>query len=109
MGMVSGSSVANVASTGALTIPLMKRVGFRPAFAGGQATPPVMGLAAFLIVGLTGIPYGEVVVAAALPALVTYLYLVFAVHLRAGRFGLDARRSDVLERELASPHGPGRL
>lgn len=118
MGMVSGSSVANVASTGALTIPLMKRVGFRPEFAGaveavastgGQVTPPVMGLAAFLIVGLTGIPYGEVMVAAALPALVTYLYLIFAVHLRAVRFDLDARRSDVLAETLGGDKGLLRL
>src|SRR5690606_11042436 len=92
MGMVSGSSSANGASTGALTIPLMKRVGFKPEFAGaveavastgGQITPPVMGLAAFLIVGLTGIAYGEVIIAAVFPALIFYLYLMFAVHLRA--------------------------
>ncbi len=109
MGMVSGSSVANVASTGALTIPLMKRVGFRPEFAGavesvastgGQITPPVMGLAAFLIVGLTGIPYSEVIVAAVFPALITYLYLMFAVHLRAVKVGLDATGSPELACEF---------
>ena len=109
MGMVSGSSVANVASTGALTIPLMKRVGFRPEFAGaveavastgGQVTPPVMGLAAFLIVGLTGIPYGEVVVAAIVPAAVYYLYLMLAVHLRAMKRGLDASSDETLREEL---------
>ncbi|MFW5833765.1 MAG: TRAP transporter permease [Pseudomonadota bacterium] len=118
MGMVSGSSVANVASTGALTIPLMKRVGFRPEFAGaveavastgGQITPPVMGLAAFLIVGLTGIPYGDVIVAAALPALITYLYLMFAVHLRAVKAGLDATGNPELAREFEGTDTLGRL
>lgn len=111
MGMVSGSSVANVASTGALTIPLMKRVGFRPEFAGaveavassgGQITPPVMGLAAFLIVGLTGIPYGEVIVTAVFPALIYYLYLMFAVHLRAVKRDLDASADEMLVEELGS-------
>ncbi|HET6519115.1 MAG TPA: TRAP transporter fused permease subunit, partial [Geminicoccaceae bacterium] len=111
MGMVSGSSVANVASTGALTIPLMKRVGFKPEFAGaveavastgGQITPPVMGLAAFLIVGLTGIPYGEIILAAAFPALIYYLYLMMAVHLRAVKRDLDASSDGLLAREFAA-------
>jgi TRAP transporter 4TM/12TM fusion protein len=111
MGMVSGSSVANVASTGALTIPLMKKVGFKPEFAGavesvastgGQITPPVMGLAAFLIVGMTGIPYGEIVIAAVFPAFIFYAYLMFAVHLRALRFDLDATAQTELTREFES-------
>lgn len=111
MGMVSGSSVANVASTGALTIPLMKRVGFRPEFAGaveavassgGQITPPVMGLAAFLMVGLTGIPYGEIIVTAVFPALIYYLYLMFSVHLRAVKRDLDASKNKVLMEELGT-------
>jgi len=102
MGMISGSTVANVAATGAMTIPMMKRYGFKPEFAGaveavastgGQVTPPVMGLAAFLIVAITGIPYAEVIVAAACPALIYYLYLMFAVHLRAMKVGLDAREA----------------
>lgn len=111
MGMVSGSSVANVASTGALTIPLMKRVGFKPEFAGaveavastgGQITPPVMGLAAFLIVGMTGIPYAEIIVAATFPALIYYLYLMLAVHLRAVKVNLDASSNEVLAQEFAA-------
>jgi TRAP transporter 4TM/12TM fusion protein len=111
MGMVSGSSVANVASTGALTIPLMKRVGFSPAFAaaveavastGGQITPPVLGLAAFLIVGLTGIPFGEVIVAAAFPAAIYYLYLMLAVHLRAVKFDIDASADPHVAAELGA-------
>ncbi len=112
MGMVSGSSVANVASTGALTIPLMKKVGFKSEFAGavesvastgGQITPPVMGLAAFLIVGMTGIPYGEIVVAAIFPAIIFYAYLMFAVHLRAVRFNLDATAQVELTSQFESP------
>ena len=99
MGTVSGSTVANVASTGAITIPLMKRYGFKPSFAGaveavsstgGQLMPPVMGLAAFLIVGVTGIPYSEVMIAAIAPAVIYYLFLMLSVHMRAVSLGLDA-------------------
>lgn len=110
MGMVSGSSVANVASTGALTIPLMKRFGFRPEFAaaveavastGGQITPPIMGLAAFLIVGITGIPYVEIVKAAVFPALIYYGYLMVAVHIRAIKRNIDVRdRAEELQKEF---------
>lgn len=99
MGTVSGSTVANVASTGALTIPLMKRYGFKGSFAGaveavastgGQLMPPVMGLAAFLMVGMTGIPYSQIMLAAIAPALIFYAYLMLAVHLRAANLGLDS-------------------
>ncbi|SEK10975.1 Sialic acid TRAP transporter permease protein SiaT [Marinovum algicola] len=92
MGMISGSTVANVASTGTITIPLMKKSGFRPhdagaieavASTGGQFMPPVMGLTAFLIVGLTGIPYIDVMVAAVVPATIYYANLLVAVHLSA--------------------------
>jgi TRAP transporter 4TM/12TM fusion protein len=91
MGMVSGSIPANVAVTGAFTIPLMKRHGYTPEFAGavetvssagGQITPPIMSIVAFLIAGLTGISYTDIVIAAALPALVYYLSLSFAVVVR---------------------------
>lgn len=108
MGMISGSIMANVASTGAFTIPLMKRVGFQPAFAGavetvasaaGQFTPPKMGLAAFLIVGLTGIPYAEIMVAAILPSVVVYAYLAVAVQVRAMRDDIHAGRLSREERE----------
>lgn len=106
MGTVSGSTVANVASTGALTIPMMKRYGFRGAFAaateavsstGGQLMPPVMGLAAFLIVGITGIPYREVIIAAVAPGIIYYAYLLMAVHLRATSLDLDARRVEITD------------
>lgn len=92
MGMVSGSTVANVASTGTMTIPLMKRSGFTAeeagaveavASLGGQFTPPIMGLTAFLIVGLTGIPYSTIITAAVIPAVIYYAYLAFVVHFRA--------------------------
>lgn len=108
MGTVSGSTVANVASTGALTIPLMKRYGFKGEFAGaveavastgGQLMPPVMGLAAFLIVGMTGLSYNSIMVAAIAPALIFYAYLMFSVQLRAISLNLDARDSDVLDGE----------
>jgi len=100
MGMISGSSVANVAATGAFTIPMMKRAGFKPEFAGaveavastgGQITPPMLGLAAFLIVGLTDIPYVQVMAAAAFPALIYYAHLMVAIHLRTLAIGLDTR------------------
>lgn len=92
MGMISGSTVANVASTGALSIRLMKRFGYTGAQAGaieavastgGQFAPPIMGLTAFLIVGMTGFPYVEIMAAAVLPALIYYLYLMVAAHIFA--------------------------
>lgn len=92
MGMISGSTVANVASTGSITIPMMQRAGFRGEHAaaieavastGGQFAPPVMGLTAFLIVGMTGIPYNQIMLAAAFPALVYYGYLLAAVNLQS--------------------------
>ena len=100
-GSISGSIMANVASTGAFTIPLMKKTGFAPHFAGaveatasagGQVTPPKLGLTAFLIVGITGIPYAEVMVATVFPALLFYAFLMWGVHLRAVRMDIDARR-----------------
>lgn len=96
-GMISGSTVANVAAQGPLTIPLMRRVGFSRDHAaaieavsstGGQITPPVLGLTAFLIVGITGIPYADVMVATIVPAVLFYLYLMLSIHLRAIRMGI---------------------
>src|SRR3546814_2866232 len=93
---------------------LMKRVGFQPEFAGaveavastgGQITPPVMGLAAFLIVGITGIPYGDIIINAAFPALIYYLYLMAAVHLRAVKIGLDTTTNKSLAEEFAQNEG----
>jgi TRAP transporter 4TM/12TM fusion protein len=96
-GTVSGSAVSNVVVDGALTIPMMKRAGYPPHLAaaieavasnGGQIMPPVMGAAAFLIAEHLGIPYGEVALAAAIPAALYYLALFVQVDLEAARRGL---------------------
>ncbi|MGE4451534.1 TRAP transporter permease [Castellaniella sp.] len=96
-GVISGSSIANVVTTGTFTIPLMKRVGYRPDKAGavesaasvdGQIMPPVMGAAAFLMVEYVGIPYAEVVRHAILPALISYIALFYIVHLEAVKAGI---------------------
>ena len=97
MGTISGSGIANVVTTGSVTIPLMKRLGFKPEIAGaietaasgnGQLMPPVMGAAAFIMSEFLGISYLEVVVAAALPAVIDQLALLGAVHLLSVKFGL---------------------
>jgi len=91
-GLISGSSIANVVTTGTFTIPLMKRVGFTPEQAGsvevassvnGQIMPPVMGAAAFLMVEFIGIPYIAVIKHAFIPAVISYIALVYIVHLEA--------------------------
>ncbi|HFD87433.1 MAG TPA: TRAP transporter fused permease subunit [Gammaproteobacteria bacterium] len=91
-GLISGSSIANVVTTGTFTIPLMKRVGFAPTKAAavevasstnGQLMPPIMGAAAFLMVEYVGVSFAEVVRAAFLPAFVSYVALVYIVHLEA--------------------------
>ena len=91
-GVISGSSIANVVTTGTFTVPLMKRVGFRPDQAGavevassvnGQIMPPVMGAAAFLMVEYVGISYLEVIKHAVLPATISYIALLYIVHLEA--------------------------
>ena len=97
MGSLSGSAVANVVTTGSFTIPLMKRAGFRPFFAGaieaaastgGQLMPPVMGAGAFILATWTNIPYLEVAAAAVIPAILYYAALIAAIHFRAGRMGI---------------------
>jgi TRAP transporter 4TM/12TM fusion protein len=91
-GMISGSSIANVVTTGTFTIPLMKRVGYAPkkaaavevaASVDGQIMPPVMGAAAFLMVEYVGIPYVQVLKHAFLPAIISYIALFYLVHLEA--------------------------
>ncbi len=97
-GLISGSSIANVVTTGTFTIPLMKRVGFSAEKAGavevassvnGQIMPPVMGAAAFLMVEYVGIPYFDVVKHAFLPAVISYIALVYIVHLEASKAGME--------------------
>ncbi len=104
-GLVSGSSIANVVTTGTFTIPLMKKVGFTSEKAGavevaastnGQLTPPVMGAAAFLMVEYVGISYVEVIKHAFLPAIISYIALVYIVHLEACKMGLKGMKKPVI-------------
>ncbi|UMZ72714.1 TRAP transporter permease [Natranaerofaba carboxydovora] len=97
MGSISGSSIANTVTTGAFTIPLMKRIGYKPTFAGaveasastgGQILPPIMGAAAFIMAEFTGIPYVRIILAALIPALIYYLGVLTMVHLEAVKQGL---------------------
>ena len=104
-GLISGSSIANVVTTGTFTIPLMKRVGFPSEKAGavevasstnGQLTPPIMGAAAFLMVEYVGVSYVEVIKHAFLPAIISYIALVYIVHLEAAKADMRGlpRRSE---------------
>lgn len=97
-GMISGSSIANVVTTGTFTIPLMKKVGFSAEKAGaievasstnGQLTPPIMGAAAFLMVEYVGIPFVEIIKHAFLPAVISYIALVYIVHLEALKMNMQ--------------------
>ncbi len=113
-GLISGSSIANVATTGTFTIPLMKRVGFPGTKAGavevasstnGQLTPPVMGAAAFLMIEYVGISYIEVIQHAILPAVISYIALFYIVHLealKANMQGLPKRVHSTLVQKLMS-------
>ena len=96
-GMCSGSSVANTVGSGSVTIPMMKKTGYKPEFAaaveaaastGGQIMPPIMGAAAFLMAEYIGIPYAEVAVKAILPAILYFTGIFIAVHLEATKLGL---------------------
>jgi TRAP transporter 4TM/12TM fusion protein len=96
-GMISGSAIANTVTTGVMTIPLMKKVGFSPRFAGaveasascgGQITPPIMGAAAFIMAETLGIPYNQLILVAVVPALMHYFAILWMVHLEARRLGL---------------------
>lgn len=96
-GMVSGSSVANTVGSGSVTIPLMKRTGYKPEFAaaaeaaastGGQIMPPIMGAAAFLMADIINVPYSNIIVRAILPAILYFAGIFIAVHLEAKKLGL---------------------
>lgn len=106
-GMVSGSSVANTVGSGAVTIPLMKRTGYKPEFAaaaeasastGGQIMPPIMGAAAFLMAETVGVPYSNIVVKAILPAVLYFAGVFITVHLEAKKEGLKGLTKEELPR-----------
>ena len=106
-GMVSGSSVGNTVTTGSVTIPMMKRTGYNPEFAGaveaaastgGQIMPPIMGAAAFLMAEYMGIPYSQVALKAILPAVLYFTGIYIAVHLEAKKLGLKGIPKEELPR-----------
>ena len=108
-GMVSGSSVANTVGSGAVTIPLMKRTGYKPEFAaaaeasastGGQIMPPIMGAAAFLMAETVGVPYSNIVVRAILPAVLYFAGVFMTVHLEAKKEGLKGLTKEELPKLL---------
>ncbi|WP_069384660.1 TRAP transporter permease [Halomonas caseinilytica] len=103
MGMINGTSAGNVVSTGSLTIPLMKKVGYparsagaieAAASTGGQIMPPIMGAGAFIMAEVTGIPYTEIAVAALIPAILYFLSIYCMVDFEAARKGMRGMRSD---------------
>ena len=103
MGMISGSSIANVATTGTFTIPLMKRIGYRPEFAGaveaaastgGQLMPPIMGAAAFIMAEFTQTAYLKIVIMAIIPAFLYFLSVYMNVHFEACRTGMKGLPED---------------
>ena len=111
MGTISGSGVANVVTTGQFTIPLMKRFGYRAAFAGGvestssmggQLMPPVMGAVAFIMAETLGVEYVEVVKAALIPAILYFASAFWMVHLEAGRHGLKGMAKEDLPSPVAA-------
>ena len=106
-GMVSGSSVANTVGSGSITIPMMKKLGYKPEFAGaveaaastgGQIMPPIMGAAAFLMAEYVGVPYSNIIVRAILPAVLYFLGIFIAVHLEAKKVGLRGVPKEMLPR-----------
>ncbi|MCL4534172.1 MAG: TRAP transporter permease [Bacteroidetes bacterium] len=109
-GTISGSSTANAVTIGSFTIPLMKSIGYKPHYAagieaaagtGGQLMPPIMGVAAFVMSEMIGVPYLKIAAAAALPAVLYYTCLMISVHLEAKRLGLKG-----LERSRLPKFGP---
>jgi TRAP transporter 4TM/12TM fusion protein len=103
-GTVSGSSVADCYATGTFTIPMMKKIGYRPEIAGaieacascgGPLMPPIMGAGAFIMSELTGIPYGQIIVAAALPAILYYAGIMATVHWEALKHGIGTMHADL--------------
>mgnify|MGYP003735103903 FL=1 len=104
-GMVSGSSVSNTVGSGSFTIPMMKKIGYKPEFAaaveatastGGQIMPPIMGAAAFLMAEITGIPYSNIVIAAFLPAALYFTGIFLMIHFEAKKLGLKGLSKEEL-------------
>ena len=109
-GTISGSSVANTVTTGSYTIPMMKRLGYKPNFAGaveaaastgGQIMPPIMGAAAFLMIEFAGVPYWDIAKAAVIPALLYFTGIWVMTHLEAKRLGLVGLSKDELPSKVA--------
>lgn len=105
-GTISGSAVANTASTGVITIPLMKSNGFRPQFAagveasastGGQLMPPIMGAGAFIMASYTGIPYGTIVAVSVVPAMLYFLSVAFIVRIEAMKYNIGTDEVDPVD------------
>lgn len=104
-GMYSGSSVANTVGSGSITIPLMKRTGYKPEFAaaveaaastGGQIMPPIMGAAAFLMSEMTEVPYSKIAIAAILPAVLYFMGIFLMIHFEAKKLGLKGLPKDAI-------------
>ena len=107
MGMINGTSAGNVVATGALTIPLMKKVGYArrtagaieaAASTGGQIMPPIMGAGAFIMAEITGIPYTQIAIAAIIPAVLYFVSVYFMVDFEAAKLGMRGLRADELPR-----------
>ncbi|MEX3015079.1 TRAP transporter permease [Gymnodinialimonas hymeniacidonis] len=103
MGMINGTSAGNVVATGSLTIPLMKKVGYRKqtagaveaaASTGGQIMPPIMGAGAFIMAEITGIPYQEIAIAAIIPAILYFTSIYFMVDFEAAKLGMKGMNED---------------
>jgi TRAP transporter 4TM/12TM fusion protein len=114
LGTITGSGAANVATTGAVTIPMMKRAGYRPEFAaaveatastGGQIMPPVMGAAAFVMAAFSGIPYSTIIYYSIFPAILYYLSLFITVDLEARRTKLPGMESESTVRDTMKDYG----
>ncbi|MCV2892446.1 TRAP transporter permease [Lentibacter sp. XHP0401] len=105
MGMINGTSAGNVVATGSLTIPLMKKVGYKPTTAGaveaaastgGQIMPPIMGAGAFIMAEITGIPYTDIAIAAIIPAVLYFVSIYFMVDFEAAKLGMRGMREEEL-------------
>ena len=106
-GTISGSAVANTASTGVITIPLMKSNGFRPMFAagveaaastGGQIMPPIMGAGAFVMVSYTGIDYGTIILYSVVPAILYFMSIAFIVRVEAMKYDIGVEQANIVDR-----------